>query len=69
MKKQVLMACLAVVAGASAGTATYSFSWYRNAHVTDFPVPLVLEEGHHAISRHHIDLPIGEIKKHTGLRS
>ena len=31
MKGQVLMACLAVVAGASAGTATYSFSWYRNA--------------------------------------
>ena len=23
----------------------------------------------HAISRHHIDFPIGEIKKHTGLRS
>ena len=31
MKEQVLMACLAVVAGASAGTATYSFSWYRHA--------------------------------------
>jgi len=45
MKKQVFMACLAAVAGASAGTATYSFSWYRNAPVTDFPVPLVLEEG------------------------
>ena len=45
MKKQVFIACLAAVAGASAGTATYSFSWYRNAPVTDFPVPLVLEEG------------------------
>ena len=45
MKKQVFIACLAAVAGGSAGTATYSFSWYRNAPVTDFPVPLVLEEG------------------------
>ena len=45
MKKLVLMACLAAAAGASAGTATYSFSWYRNAAVADFPVPITLEEG------------------------
>ena len=45
MKKLVLMACLAAAAGTSAGTATYSFSWYRNAAVADFPVPITLEEG------------------------
>ena len=27
------------------GTATYSFSWYRNAAQTDFQVPVALEEG------------------------
>ena len=27
------------------GTATYSFSWYRNAAQADFQVPVVLEEG------------------------
>ena len=36
--------------GAYGGTATYSFSWYRNVAVTDFPVPLVLEEGHNGFT-------------------
>ena len=68
MKKQVLMACLAVVAGASASTATYSFSWYRNAawikatYDNLKPGVHVRDGGNHAISRHHIDLPIGERK-------
>ena len=30
---------------AFAGTATYSFSWYRNAAQADFQVPVALEEG------------------------
>ena len=32
-------------AGASAGTATRTFGWYRNAAQTDFQVPITLEEG------------------------
>ncbi|MBR0506577.1 MAG: hypothetical protein IJJ84_14345, partial [Kiritimatiellae bacterium] len=31
--------------GAFAGTATFSFGWYRNAAQTDFQVPVALEEG------------------------
>lgn len=50
MKKLVLIACLVAAAGASAGTATYSFSWYRNAAVADFPVPLTLEEGYNGFT-------------------
>ena len=50
MKKLFLVACLAAVANAAAGTATYSFSWYRNATVTDFPVPITLEEGHNSFT-------------------
>ena len=46
MREFLGAASLALCAlGAYGGTATYSFSWYRNAVVTDFPVPLVLEEG------------------------
>ena len=29
--------------GAFAGTATFSFGWYRNAAQTDFQVPVALE--------------------------
>ena len=50
MKNLVLVACLAAAAGASAGTATYSFSWYRNAAVADFPVPITLEEGYNGFT-------------------
>ena len=46
MKKLLGAAGLVLCAlGAYGGTATYSFGWYRNAAVTDFPVPLILEEG------------------------
>ena len=41
----VLLAALAMTASALAGTATYTFPWYQNAAVSDFPVPIALEEG------------------------
>ncbi len=41
----VLLTALAMAASALAGTATYTFPWYQNAAVSDFPVPIALEEG------------------------
>jgi len=41
----VLLAAMATAASAVAGTATYTFDWYQNAAVADFPVPIALEEG------------------------
>ncbi len=39
------LAVFALAAGALAGTVTYTFDWYLNAAVSDFPVPIALEEG------------------------
>ena len=33
------------LAGVASATATFSFGWYRNAPVSDFPVPITLEDG------------------------
>ena len=35
----------ALLAGVASAAVTVSFDWYRNAPVSDFPVPITLEEG------------------------
>ena len=46
MEKRVTTLMLAFACKcALAGTCTYSFGWFKNAAVTDFNVPLVLQEG------------------------
>lgn len=45
MKKAIVIMSFAISGAIYAGTCTYSFGWFKNAAVTDFNVPLILQEG------------------------